>query len=105
MTSPTPTNLVTLDFAHMAALVARLGWPSYRTRQILQWIYQHRIRDVAGMSSLSLNDRETLGHEAVIERLASPTFFQSVDGTQKIPAFPERRLGCRKRAHPRMGSG
>jgi 23S rRNA (adenine2503-C2)-methyltransferase len=84
MTLPTPTNLVTLDFEHMAALVARLGWPAYRTRQILQWIYQHRIQDIAGMSSLSLKDRETLGHEAVIERLESPTHFQSVDGTQKF---------------------
>ena len=84
MTSPAPINLVTLDFATMASLVARLGWPSYRTRQILQWIYQHRVRDIAGISNLSHKDRETLGHEAVIERLASPTLLQSVDGTRKF---------------------
>ena len=84
MITPPPTNLVTLDRATMASLVARLGWPSYRTRQILQWIYQHRIRDIAGMSNLSHQDRETLGHEAVIERLASPTLLQSVDGTRKF---------------------
>lgn len=84
MTTPTPTNLVTLDHTTMATLVARLGWPSYRTRQILQWIYQHRIRDIAGMSNLSHKDRETLGQEAVIERLASPTLLQSVDGTLKF---------------------
>ena len=84
MTPPAPTNLVTLDFSTMASLVARLGWPSYRTRQILQWIYQHRIRDIAGMSNLSHRDRETLGHEAVIERLASPALLQSVDGTRKF---------------------
>ena len=83
MTTPPPTNLVTLDRATMASLVARLGWPSYRTRQILQWIYQHRVRDIAGMSNLSHRDRETLGHEAVIERLASPTLLHSVDGTRK----------------------
>ena len=63
MTTPPPTNLVTLDRATMTSLVARLDWPSYRTRQILQWIYQHRIRDIAGMSNLSHQDRETLGHE------------------------------------------
>ena len=82
--TPPLTNLVTLDFATMASLVARLGWPSYRTRQILQWIYQHRIRDIAGMSNLSRKDREALGHEAVIERLACPTLLQSVDGTRKL---------------------
>ena len=87
MTPSPPTNLVTLDFANMASLVARLGWPSYRTRQILQWIYQHRIRDIAGMSNLSRKDRETLGHEAVVERLASSTLLQSVDGTRKF-LFP-----------------
>ena len=84
MIPPTPTNLVALDFATMASLVARLGWPAYRTRQILRWIYQHRVRDIAGMSNLSRGDRETLGHDAVIERLASPTIFQSVDGTRKF---------------------
>ena len=84
MTPPAPINLVALDFANMAALVARLGWPSYRTRQILQWIYRHRVRDIAGMSNLSQKDRETLGHEAVIERLASPTLLQSMDGTRKF---------------------
>ena len=84
MTPPAPTNLVTLDVASMASLVRRLGWPSYRTRQILRWIYRHRIRDIAGMSNLSRKDREALGHEAVIERLACPTIFQSVDGTRKF---------------------
>lgn len=78
------TNLVALDVEHLASLVARLGWPSYRTRQILQWIYQYRIRDIAGMSNLSRNDRDMLGEEAVIERLASPTLFQSVDETKKF---------------------
>ncbi len=84
MTSSARTNLVSLDVEHMASLVERLGWPAYRTRQILQWIYQHRIRDIGGMSNLSLTDRETLGREAVIERLASPTLFQSADGTKKF---------------------
>ena len=84
MTASARTNLVSLDAAHMASLVEGLGWPSYRTRQILQWIYQHRIREIAGMSNLSLMDRETLGQEAVLERLASPTLFQSADGTKKF---------------------
>ena len=80
----TRANLCALDVAHVASLVSRLGWPAYRTRQILQWIYQHRIREIAGMSNLSLMDRETLGREAVLERLASPTLFQSADGTKKF---------------------
>ncbi len=84
MAPSSPTNLVALDFANMASLVTRLGWPSYRTGQILRWIYRHRVRDVAGMSTLSQQDRQTLGHEAVIERLAAPALFQSADGTRKF---------------------
>ena len=84
MIPPSPTNLVALDFANVASLVERLGWPAYRTRQILRWIYRHRVRDIAGMGNLSRKDREALGHEAVVERLASPTLLQSVDGTRKF---------------------
>lgn len=83
----TPTNLLALDFEKMASLVARLGWPFYRTKQILQWIYQHRIRDISQMSTLSLKDREAIGNGAIIERLGVPTLLQSVDGTQKL-LFP-----------------
>ena len=84
MTPPAPINLVALDFADVASLVARLRWPAYRTAQILRWIYRHRIREIAAMSNLSRKDRDTLGQEAVIERLTSPTLFQSVDGTRKF---------------------
>lgn len=84
MTPLNPTNLIALDFADVAAMVARLRWPAYRTAQILRWIYRHRIRDIAAMSTLSRKDREALGQEAVIERLASPTLLQSVDGTRKL---------------------
>ena len=84
MTTSARPNLLALDVEHVASLVERLGWPAYRTRQILQWMYQHRIHDVAGMSNLSLKDRETLGHAAAIERVASPTLLQSIDGTKKF---------------------
>ena len=86
-TASARTNLVALDVEHMASLVARLGWPAYRTRQILQWIYQHRIREIAGMSNLSLVDRETLGRKAVLERLASPRFSKARMGPRNS-CFP-----------------
>ncbi len=79
-----PTNLLALNFENMASLVARLGWPAYRTRQILQWIYQHRVREIPLMSNLSRKDREAIQRQTVIGRLASPTIARSVDETQKL---------------------
>ncbi len=78
------TNLVALNFENMASLVARLGWPAYRTTQILQWIYQHGVHDIDQMSNLSLIDREALRSLADIGRLQSPHILKSVDGTQKF---------------------
>ena len=80
----TPTNLLALDFENMASLVAQLGWPTYRTRQILRWIYQHRVREIPRMSNLSQEDRETMQGRTVIGRLESPARLQSIDGTQKL---------------------
>ena len=80
----TPTNLLALDFENMAFLVNRLGWPAYRTRQILRWIYQHRVREIPRMSNLSRKDRETIQGRTVIGRLKSPVKMQSRDGTQKL---------------------
>lgn len=80
----TPINLLALGFESMASLVARLGWPAYRTRQILQWMYQHRVREIARMSNLSRKDRETIQECATIGRLASPTIVQSADETRKL---------------------
>ncbi len=80
----TPTNLLALDFETMASLVAGLGWPAYRTRQIMQWMYQHRVREISLMSNLSRKDRETIQGHAVIGRLAPPTIVRSVDGTRKL---------------------
>ena len=78
------TNLVALNFENMASLVARLGWPAYRTTQILQWIYQHGVHDIDQMSNLSLIDREALRSLADVERFQSPHILKSVDGTQKF---------------------
>ncbi len=80
----TPVNLLALDFESMASLVARLGWPAYRSRQILRWIYQHRVREIPRMKNLSRKDRETMQGHTIIGRLASPAIVRSVDGSSKL---------------------
>jgi 23S rRNA (adenine2503-C2)-methyltransferase len=84
MNQPTAINLLALDESETAALVARLGWPSYRARQILRWLYQRRVRTIAEMTDLSHADRARLASEARIGRALGCTVFRSADGTRKL---------------------
>ena len=41
------TNLLALTESGMATFVAPLGWPAFRTQQILRWLYQERVHTFA----------------------------------------------------------
>ena len=81
---PTPLNLLALNFQDIANLVDKLGWPLYRTNQVLRWLYQHRTREIDSMSNLSKKDRASLKTVATIGRTPTPTVMQSQDGTRKL---------------------
>ena len=66
--NPTPLNLLALNFQDVANLVDKLGWPAYRARQVLRWLYQHRAREIDSMSNLSRQDRDFLKTVANIKR-------------------------------------
>ncbi|MEC9005291.1 MAG: 23S rRNA (adenine(2503)-C(2))-methyltransferase RlmN [Nitrospirota bacterium] len=81
---PEPLDLLALNFQDISNLVEKLGWPFYRTRQVLQWLYQHRIREIDSMSNLSKKDRDSLKIVATIRRTPTPMVMQSQDGTRKL---------------------
>lgn len=81
---PPQTNLLSLSEAQTAALVRELGWPSYRTGQILRWLYQRRVRTIGHMTDLSQKDRATLAELATIQRTQDCAVLQSGDGTRKL---------------------
>ena len=62
---PSGLNLLALSFLEASALVEKLGWPPFRAQQILQWMYQHRAKDIGSMSNLSKKDRERLQSIAI----------------------------------------
>ena len=78
------TNLLALDYSAMQDLVTKLGWPSYRAKQILRWIYQKRISEIAEMTDLSLSDRSRLQSMAVIPRPTNVEVRQASDETKKV---------------------
>lgn len=77
-------NLLSLDEPKMARLVRQLGWPSYRSGQILRWLYQRRARTIDQMTDLSQTDRKKLSAEARIGRASECTVLRSRDGTSKF---------------------
>ncbi len=76
-------NLLALKVHEVEELVKELGWPRYRTQQILQWLYQHRVGDIDAMTNLSKLDRERLGQVAIIQKAVLTSRQISSDGTQK----------------------
>jgi 23S rRNA (adenine2503-C2)-methyltransferase len=77
-------NLLSLNESEMSDLVAGLGWPSYRTGQMLRWLYQRRIRAIDEMTDLSRADRARLSELATIGRTRNCLVFRSADDTRKL---------------------
>jgi 23S rRNA (adenine2503-C2)-methyltransferase len=77
-------NLLALDEQALVQFVQRLGWPTYRARQILRWLYQKRVRQIELMTDLSKTERAHLASLATIDRLSLSQVFRSSDGTRKF---------------------
>ena len=76
----------------MDDLVRDMGWPRYRSQQILRWIHQHRVREIERMTSLSLAERARLNTVARVGRFDDCRAMTSTDGTAaKAPIPAERR--------------
>jgi 23S rRNA (adenine2503-C2)-methyltransferase len=78
------TNLLSFTEPRMAKFVEAQGWPTYRTGQILRWLYQRRVRAIADMTDLSARDRLTLSGLATIQRSTHCRVLASQDGTRKL---------------------
>ena len=77
-------NLLALTVQEVGQLVQELGWHRYRTHQILQWLYQHRVLAIEGMTNLSKVDRERLQQVATIHHDQEISRQIARDGTEKF---------------------
>jgi 23S rRNA (adenine2503-C2)-methyltransferase len=82
--SSIPSNLLSFSEQEMARFVQRWNWPTYRSGQILRWLYQRRIRTMAQMTDLSRRERRVLESTATIQRAEVNTVHRSTDGTRKL---------------------
>ena len=82
--SEEPFDLLSLTPNGMDQLICAQGWKPYRAKQILQWLYQRRVTQIAHMTDLSLYDRERLDIIATINKPKIVDVCQSHDGTVKF---------------------
>jgi len=77
-------DLGNLDRPALEAVLAERGIPRFRARQMFRWIYRRGVTDVAGMTDLSRELRETLGRDFALTTPELVTRERSVDGTEKF---------------------
>ncbi len=77
------TNLVGASLAEIEAIVAELGEPRFRGRQIYAALYTRRARSWESFTDLARSLREKLARRLAIEYPETMTAFQSSDGTRR----------------------
>ena len=76
-------NLYGLTLAELQVLVADLDQPSYRARQIAEWLYHHHVESVDAMTNLPRGLKESLSEGAGIRTPAGSEAGESTDGTAR----------------------
>ncbi|PEN07664.1 23S rRNA (adenine(2503)-C(2))-methyltransferase RlmN [Longimonas halophila] len=85
-------DLKTMGRTDLESFVETLDEPSYRGRQLYNWIYARGETDFAEMTSLSKSLRSRLGEVAQVSSITVKRMQQSDDGTSKaLFTLPSRR--------------
>jgi 23S rRNA (adenine2503-C2)-methyltransferase len=77
-------DLVGLLPSEVEALMAELGQPGYRARQLFQWVHARRATNVDAMTSLSRDLRAELSVRVVMSRPELAQLQRATDGTRKF---------------------
>jgi 23S rRNA (adenine2503-C2)-methyltransferase len=76
-------SLVGLTRAQLAEVVAGLGEPAFRVKQLWHWIYHRGATDFAAMTSIAKGLRQRLAERYSLARPAQVHALVSADGTRK----------------------
>jgi 23S rRNA (adenine2503-C2)-methyltransferase len=82
--SDSRADLVGLLPAEVDALMAELGQPRYRGRQVFHWVHARRALDIEAMTTLSRTLRAALASRARVSRPVVAQLQRSQDGTRKF---------------------
>jgi 23S rRNA (adenine2503-C2)-methyltransferase len=78
-----PMHFTGFSLAELSDLVAGLGEPAYRARQIFSGIHARRLMSFDEMTDLPTDLRETLKQQAVVSTLTLESRYVSSDGTRR----------------------
>ncbi|WP_408005320.1 23S rRNA (adenine(2503)-C(2))-methyltransferase RlmN [Pseudalkalibacillus berkeleyi] len=78
------SSIFSLGYEDLKNWLKQEGEPSFRAKQIYEWLYQKRVTNFAEMSNLSKELREKLENEYVITPLKQVVRQESKDGTIKF---------------------
>ena len=84
MSESVPQSLKSMTLAELEAELSLLDQPQYRARQLLNWIYEKRAADFAGMTNLPATLRGMLASRFVLDELELVRCIGSRDTTRKF---------------------
>jgi 23S rRNA (adenine2503-C2)-methyltransferase len=73
-------SIYDLSLIALTGVLASWNQPAYRSRQIWEWLYQHKVTDFAAMTNLPASLRERLAAVFRVGRLVLVREMQSTDG-------------------------
>jgi len=83
MSNDQRVNLFDLDRDGMRDFVVSLGEKPFRAKQLMQWLYQHKVCDFEKMTDISKNTRASLARRACVTLPRVAQDQRSADGTCK----------------------
>ena len=84
MAPPSKPDIKSLQLSEFQEKLERLAEPSYRAKQITDWLYKKRIGSISEMTDLPLELRDKLGREFTLHQLETVRVLGSDDTTQKF---------------------
>jgi 23S rRNA (adenine2503-C2)-methyltransferase len=79
-----PESVTCLSLDQFTEWIKEKGHPTFRAKQIFEWLYQHRVGEYSEMTNLSIGLREALVSAAPLFSSKVNTTQHSSDGTIKI---------------------
>lgn len=80
-------KLLGMTLCELKAVATEVGLPAFAAKQIMQWLYNKRVRSIDEMTNLSLKSRAILAEHYTIGCVPPSDVQQSIDGTAKY-LFP-----------------
>lgn len=89
-------KLLGMTLGELKAVATEVGLPAFAAKQIMQWLYNKRVRSIDEMTNLSLKSRAILAEHYTIGCVPPSDEQKSIDGTAKylFPTENGQRVEC-----------